>query len=75
MPSGTWTIPRIFPQGEVTDRHYRKGYYRRGLLHAYLRGARYSGSNTTWASGRDEDVGLADFVGVLASSCNREDEG
>jgi hypothetical protein len=28
MPSGTRTIPRIFPQGEVTYRHYRKGYYR-----------------------------------------------
>jgi hypothetical protein len=24
MPSGTQSILRIFPQGEVTDRHYRK---------------------------------------------------
>jgi hypothetical protein len=24
MPSGTRTIPRIFPLREVTDRHYRK---------------------------------------------------
>jgi hypothetical protein len=24
MPSGTRTILRIFPQGEVTDHHYRK---------------------------------------------------
>jgi hypothetical protein len=24
VPSGTWIIPRIFPQGRVTDYHYRK---------------------------------------------------
>jgi hypothetical protein len=24
IPSGTWIIPRIFPQGRVTDCHYRK---------------------------------------------------
>jgi hypothetical protein len=30
MPSGTQIIPGIFSQGEVTDHHYRKGYYRRG---------------------------------------------
>jgi hypothetical protein len=28
-----------------------------------------------WASGRDEDVGLEDFVGVCPSSCDGEDEG
>jgi hypothetical protein len=24
MPSGTWIIPRIFPQGRVIDCHYKK---------------------------------------------------
>jgi hypothetical protein len=31
MPSSTRSIPKIFLQEEVTDCHYRKGYYRRGL--------------------------------------------
>jgi hypothetical protein len=37
MPSGTWTAPRIFPEGRVTDRHYRKAITNRArntLLHA-----------------------------------------
>jgi hypothetical protein len=29
MPSGTWIIPRIFPQGRVTDCHYRKAIINR----------------------------------------------
>jgi hypothetical protein len=37
--------------------------------------ARYSGPNPTWASERDEDAGLADFVGVWPSACNGEGEG
>ena len=37
VPSGTWIIPRIFPQGRVTDCHYRKAitnWARNTLLNA-----------------------------------------
>jgi hypothetical protein len=32
-------------------------------------------ANSTWVSGRDEDTGLADFVGVWPSPCNGEGKG
>jgi hypothetical protein len=43
------------------------------LIHAGP--ARYCGLNPTWASRRDEDVGLADYYGAFPSSCSGEDEG
>jgi hypothetical protein len=65
MPSSTQSIPRVFSQKEVTDCHYSKGYYRRGPLHTYPRGARYGGPNPTWVTRRGDSVGLADFDGAF----------
>jgi hypothetical protein len=56
-PLSTWFIPRIFPQGKVTDSHYGKLYYTHGPNHACQREAQLCGPNRTWACLRGEGVG------------------
>jgi hypothetical protein len=71
MPSDTWIIPRIFPQGRVTNCHYRKAITNQARNTPVRAGPVTTGRIPRGPPGRTEDTGWRDFVVGLRLAVKR----